>query len=143
MIDTTTKPRRFYRYLIESGFKLDIDGAGQLIVTTPAAWAETCTGGCPPPLADAIVQRAGLLVQLVRLDQLTGRPLLLDEFREARRLAEHTGVDLDWQHMEFNGDQAGVWMPVEDTIPDDDRAIAIEAWQEAALERMFAPEGML
>lgn len=35
MIDTTTEPRRFYRYLIESGFKLDIDHAGQLIVTTP------------------------------------------------------------------------------------------------------------
>jgi hypothetical protein len=42
--------------------------------------------------------------------------------------------------MEFNGDQAGVWTPVEDTIPDDDRAAALEAWQEAALERIFAPE---
>ena len=139
MIDTTTKPRRFYRYLIESGFKLDIDNAGQLIVTTPPQWANTCTGGCPPPLADAIVRRAGLLVKLVRLDQLSGRPLLLDEFREARRLARDTGADLDWQHMEFNGEDAGVWCPVEDTIPDDDRAAALEAWQEAALERSFAP----
>ena len=139
MIDTTTKPRCFYRYLLESGFKLDVDAAGQLIVTTPPAWAETCTGGCPPPLADAIVQRAPLLVKLVRLDQLSGRPLLVHEFREARSLAAQTGVDLTWQHMEFNGDQAGVWMPVEDTIPDEDRAIALEAWQEAALERIFAP----
>jgi hypothetical protein len=140
MIDVTTKPRRFYRYLLESGFKLDVDAAGQLIVTTPAAWAETCTGGCPQPLADEIVKRAGLLVKLVRLDQLTGRPLLVHEFREARGLAVETGVDLTWQHMEFNGDQAGVWTPVEDTIPDDDRAAALEAWQEAALERIFAPE---
>ena len=142
MIDTTTKPRRFYRYLIESGFKLDIEHAGQLIVTTPAAWAETCTGGCPPPLADAIVQRAGLLVKLVRLDRLSGRPLLLAEFKEAQRLAEQTGVDLDWQRMEFNGDDAGVWRPQDDPVSDDDRAIAFEAWQEAALERMFAPEGI-
>jgi hypothetical protein len=140
MIDTTAKPRRFYRYLIESGFKLDIDAAGQLIVTTPAAWAETCTGGCPPPLADEIVKRAGLLVKLVRLDQLTGRPLLVHEFREARGLSVETGVDLTWQHMELNGGNAGVWVPVEDTIPDEDRAIAFEAWQEAALERIFAPE---
>jgi hypothetical protein len=140
MIDTTTKPRRFYRYLLESGFKLDVDAAGQLIVTTPAAWAETCTGGCPPPLADEIVKRAGLLVKLVRLDQLTGRPLLVHEFREARGLSVETGVDLTWQHMELNGGNAGVWVPVEDTIPDEDRAIAFEAWQEAALERIFAPE---
>ena len=143
MLDTTTKPRRFYQNLLGWGFRFEVDQAGQLVVTTPAAWAETCTGGCPPPLADAIVQRAPLLVKLVRLDQLMGRPLLLDEFREARRLARDTGADLDWQHMEFNGEDAGVWVPVEDTIPDDDRAIAIEAWQEAALERMFAPEGML
>ncbi len=140
MIDTTTKPRRFYRYLLESGFQLDVDAVGQLIVTTPAAWAETCTGGCPPPLADAIVQRAGLLVKLVRLDQLMGRPLLLDEFREARRLARDTGADLDWQHMEFNGEDAGVWRPVDDPVTEDDRAAAMEAWQEAALERIFAPE---
>ena len=139
MIDTSTKPRRFYRYLLESGFQLDVDAAGQLIVTTPPAWAETCTGGCPPPLADAIVQRAPLLVKLVRLDQLMGRPLLLDEFREARRLARDTGADLTWQHMELNGDDAGVWRPVDD-IADDDRAAAVEAWQEAALERIFAPE---
>lgn len=139
MLDTTTKPRRFYRYLLESGFQLDVDAAGQLIVTTPPAWAETCAGGCPPPLADAIVQRAGLLVKLVRLDQLMGRPLLLDEFREARRLARDTGADLDWQRMELNGEDAGVWRPVEDTIPDEDRAAALEAWQEAAMERIFAP----
>jgi len=139
MIDTTTKPRRFYRYLLESGFKLDIDAAGQLVVTTPPAWAETCTGGCPPPLRDAIVQRAPLLVKLVRLDQLTGRPLLLHEFAEARRLAAATGVVLDWAHLDFNGEDAGVWRPVEDD-PADQAGAALEDWQEAAVERMFASQ---
>ncbi len=143
MIDTTTKPRRFYRNLLDWGFRLEVDQAGQLVVTTPPAWAKTCAGGCPPPLADAIVQRAPLLVKLVRLDQLMGRPLLMHEFLEARRLARETGADLDWQRMELNGEDAGVWRPVEDPVTDDDRAAALEAWQEAALERMFAPEGML
>lgn len=139
MIDTTTKPRRFYRYLLESGFKLDIDAAGQLVVTTPPAWANTCTGGCPPPLAEAIVQRAWLLVKLVRLDQLTGRPLLSAELDEARRLARETGADLGWQRMNFNGEDAGVWLPVADPVTDEDRAAALKAWQGSALKRMIGP----
>lgn len=144
MIDTTTKPRRFYRTLLDWGFRFDLDDAGQLVVTTPAKWAETCTGGCPPPLRDAIVARAPLLVKLVRLDQLAGRPLSLAEFHEARRLAAETGAKLDWERLDLNGQQAGVWLPVDDDggeleIDEDERAAALEAWQEATLERLFAP----
>ena len=129
MIDTTTKPRRFYRNLVDWGFQFDIDEAGQLVVTTPAKWAETCTGGCPPPLRDAIIARSHILAKLVRLDQLTGRPLLLAEFHEARRLAAETGAKLDWERLDLNGEQAGVWSPIdhdggEIDIDEDDRAAA-------------------
>lgn len=138
MIDTTTKPRRFYRNLVDWGFQFDIDEAGQLVVTTPAKWAETCTGGCPPPLRDAIIARSHILAKLVRLDQLMGRPLSLAEFHEARRLAQECGVDLNWKRMEFNGDNAGVWLPVEDDVDEDARAATLEVWQGAALKRVFA-----
>ena len=37
MIDTTTKPRRFYQNLLAWGFRFEVDAGGQLVVTTPPA----------------------------------------------------------------------------------------------------------
>jgi hypothetical protein len=47
MIDTTTKPRRFYRNLLDWGFRLEVDQAGQLVVTTPPAVGEDLYGWLP------------------------------------------------------------------------------------------------
>jgi len=63
----------------------------------------------------------------------------MHEFAEARRLAAETGVVLDWAHLDFNGEDAGVWRPVEDD-PADQAGAALEDWQEAAVERMFASQ---
>lgn len=100
------KIERFVRVYEGWGVVFGVDADGDLTVQFPPAWIAGCTGGCPPPLLDAIQLRASLIVDLLR-----------------RRHAECAAA--------------------EDDFTDDDRAAALEAWQEAAMERMFAPEGML
>ena len=101
------KIERFVRVYEGWGVVFGVDADGDLTVQFPPAWIAGCTGGCPPPLLDAIRVRAALIVDTL--------------LRRAQECSADERED----------------------ITDDDRAAALEAWQEAALERMFAPEGML
>ena len=89
------KPMRtFYRNLKAWGFRLTLDAGGGLVVESPP-------NGCPPLLAQAIIDRRAWLVKLVELDGLLGRPLLDDDAARCRQLAQETGTTLSWENYDF------------------------------------------
>ena len=89
------KPMRtFHKNLKAWGFRLSLDAGGGLVVESPP-------NGCPPLLAQAIIDRRAWLVKLVELDGLLGRPLLDDESARCRQLAGECGVDLAWERLDF------------------------------------------
>jgi hypothetical protein len=93
------KPMRtFYRNLKAWGFRLSLDAGGGLVVESPPA-------GCPPLLAQAIIDRRAWLVKLVELDGLLGRPLLDDDAARCRQLAQETGTTLSWENYDFETNQ--------------------------------------
>ncbi len=89
------KPMRtFYRNLRAWGYTLTLDAGGGLVVQSPV-------DGCPPLLAQAIIDRRQWLVKLVELDGLLGRPLLEGDAARCRQLAKETGTTLSWENYDF------------------------------------------
>jgi len=93
-----TRPRHirhFYNHMKAAGIRFELNQAGALVVKDPDKRLS--------PLAkEEIVKRRGLLVKLVELDGLLGRPLLADESARCRQLAEECGVTLDWERLDLN-----------------------------------------
>jgi hypothetical protein len=86
--------RTFRRNLAAMGYRFTLDADGGLVVDEPP--------NAPPILRDEIIKRAPLLVKLVELDGLCGRPLLDDEAARCRQLAKECGVSLSWERFDLN-----------------------------------------
>lgn len=87
--------RHFYNHLKAAGIRFELDDRGALVVKDPDKRLS-------PLVKEEIVKRRGLLVKLVELDGLLGRPLLADESARCRQLAQECGVDLLWERIDFN-----------------------------------------
>ena len=87
--------RHFYSYMKAAGIRFELDQAGALVVKDPDKRLS-------PVAREQIVMRRGLLVKLVELDGLLGRPLLADESARCRQLAQECGVTLDWERLDLN-----------------------------------------
>lgn len=87
--------RHFYNHLKAAGIRFELDDRGALVVRDPDQRLS-------PLVKEEIVKRRGLLVKLVELDGLLGRPLLADESARCRQLAQECGVPLDWERVDLN-----------------------------------------
>lgn len=87
--------RHFYHSLKAAGVVFQLDRAGALVVRDPDKRLS-------PVAKEEIVKRRGLLVKLVELDTLLGRPLLADESARCRQLAHECGVTLAWERTDLN-----------------------------------------
>lgn len=87
--------KHFYDHMKAAKIHFGIDHAGALVVRDPEQRLS-------PLLKEEIVKRRGLLVKLVELDGLLGRPLLDDESARCRQLASECGIDLAWERVDLN-----------------------------------------
>jgi hypothetical protein len=87
--------RHFYEHMKAVGIRFELDRAGSLVVKDPDKRLS-------PVAKEEIVKRRGLLVKLVELDGLLGRPLLADESARCRQLAQECGVTLSWERLDLN-----------------------------------------
>lgn len=89
-------------------FKQSCERLGIRFTLTPSGGLSVSGAGVSPVLADEIRARAPWLVKLVRIGQLLGRPLLVDEADELEQLGAELGLSLGWEHLPLG---AHDWRP--------------------------------